>query len=79
MVRPTETDITLVSVYLATGSTKEAAAALGIRDATYRHRLGRIYRKHGVANMAQLVYHLRAELTDVTDAPLVAQVAAADD
>lgn len=64
MTQATERDIRLVAAYLATGSTKEAAASLGLRDETYRHRLGRVYRKHGVRNMVELVWHLRHELDE---------------
>lgn len=60
----TESELRLVAVYLATGSTKGAAARLGITDEAYRWRLGRVYRRHGVCNMAQLVWRLRDDLAE---------------
>lgn len=79
MARPTERDVRLVSAYLRTGSTKGAACELGIRDDTYRHRLRRVYLRHGVGSMAQLVYVLRHELPDPTDDALGAKQVTPDD
>lgn len=75
MPRPTEREIVLVSAYLRTGSTAAAACDLGIRPETYRHRLGRVYRRHDVSCMAQLVFvlaeDLRPHVETGADAPLV--------
>ena len=75
MVRATDREIVIVAAYLSAGSCKGAADDLGIRPETYRHRLSRIYSRHGVGNMGQLVLILaddvRPYVRHDTDAPLV--------
>ncbi len=74
MVRPTQGEVTIVAAYLSAGSCKAAASELGIHPDTYRHRVGRIYRRHGVTNMAQLVLviadDVRPHVAPRTDASL---------
>ena len=83
MVRATDREIVIVAAYLSTGSCKGAADDLGIRPETFRHRLSRIYLRHGVSNMAQLVFVLaddvRPHVRHDTDGPLVAEACCSDD
>lgn len=83
MARPTEREIRVVVAYLEAGTCKAAADDLGIRPETFRHRLSRIYVRHGVSNMAQLVFMLaddvRPHVRHDTDAPLVAEACCSDD
>lgn len=67
VVRVTDREIRLVATYLSAGSCKAAAARLGIRDETVRHRLGRAYSRHEVSGIAQLVWVARHELEAVVD------------
>lgn len=82
MPRPTEREIRLVSAYLVTGSCKGAACELDISPETYRHRLGRVYQRHNVTGMAQLVFVLAEDLrphVGVTNDALVGAAGPADD
>jgi hypothetical protein len=60
--RVTPSEVRLVQAYLLSGSCKAAAARLGIRDETLRHRLGCAYARHAVAGMPALVWTCRREL-----------------
>jgi DNA-binding NarL/FixJ family response regulator len=56
---PTEKrEIATLRAYLRTGSTKKAAAQLGVTDSTVRQRLARYYARIGVSNAAQAAYLL---------------------
>ena len=83
MVRPTDREIVIVAAYLSAGSCKGAAENLGIRPETFRHRLSRIYVRHGVSNIAQLVLvvadEVRPHVRNDTDGPLVAEACCLDD
>ena len=83
MVRATDREIVIVAAYLSSGSCKGAADELGIRPETFRHRLSRIYVRHGVSNMPQLVFlmadEVRPHVRNDTEAPLVAEACCLDD
>ena len=83
MVRATDREIVIVAAYLSSGSCKGAADVLGIRPETLRHRLSRIYARHGVVGIAQLVLvvadDVRPYLQSDTDGPLVAEACCLDD
>ena len=62
MPTATPAQIVLVSAYIVTGSTKCAAACLGMSHSAYRHRLARVYARFDVTTMGQLVYVIREQL-----------------
>jgi hypothetical protein len=68
MPTATPADLRIVEAYIVCGSGKAAAASLGIRPDTYRHRLSRIYVRFAVTNMGQLVHLLAGQLECPTDA-----------
>jgi hypothetical protein len=55
MPQATPADVRLIGSYLATGSAKRGAHALGMSEAAYRGRLHRLFRRFGVHNMAALL------------------------
>lgn len=56
--RAERVEIATLRAYLRTGSTKKAAAQLGVAEGTVRQRLASYYARTGVANAAQAAYRL---------------------
>lgn len=52
----------LLAIAGAADSLKAAAPTLGLAEGTLRNRLSRMYRRHGVSGLPQMLYRYRREL-----------------
>lgn len=57
--KPTKRELLVLRTYIDAGGVKQAAAALGLADATVKLHLSNVRSKTGAATLAQAVYLLR--------------------
>jgi DNA-binding NarL/FixJ family response regulator len=65
--RPTRRQVEVLRAYIAAGSVAVAAYELGITETTARQHLSGLYRRTGVANVAQAAYLLGKAATPRPD------------